>query len=423
MLIVNGQVSLTSGDMPATNTRNKYRSNYTLLQILQAYITNTSPLISYITQLSDFPTPVAGVITLEDNKTYIVITDVDLLGNRIVCGQDNVIMGFSSENCSLTSTGLSFTDYLITSDYTCVLKDISILDVTRGVYFDGIATVMALDWTGVNFENVNEVGVIKDVNNFIFSTGAFINAEGITFSGNANTIAFGNCLFSGANIGNIITLDSTLIVSRRFRIIYSSFISLINNTAIYVDPAVTIPTESYILDTVNFAGSGDYTVGLDYTSNTSLFVNCVGISNTVAFGQEYIVDNLTATTVSSSNTFYKVAGTFIDGGDNSKFTATDARLTCNAKISRKYLIQANLSFTSGNNNVCEFGIFVSPLANICVPSKIKSTANTSGRAENITITCVTTLTDNQYVEIHCANLTGANNITVTDCHFIVTEIH
>ncbi len=415
MLIING----VAVGMPANNSKHSYRSNYTLLQILRLYYGFNTTIVN---DASDFPTAVNGVITLVDNMSYFITTHVDLGGNRIVCGQNNVISGHSSENCSLTSTNLSFSEYLITSNYTCVLKDLAIKEVNRGVYFDGLATVMALDWFGLNFENVYEVGVIKDANNFIYSDGAFINAEGLVFKGHINTVALSNSLFSGANGGNIISLDETLIIGRRFRVIYSSFISLINNTAIYVDGLAVIPSESYILDTVNFAGSGDYTIGLDYTSNTSLFVNCTGIRNTTAFGQEYIVDNVTSTTISSTNTFYKVAGAFIDGGDNSKFTATDARLTCNAAISRKYMIQANISFTSGTNNVCEFGIYASPLNGICTPSKIKSTANASGRAENISVTCVMTIGNNQYVELHCANLTGTNNITVTDAHFVVTEI-
>lgn len=88
-------------------------------------------------------------------------------------------------------------------------------------------------------------------------------------------------------------------------------------------------------------------------------------------------NNATATTVSATNTFYKVLGTTTASADNSKFIHSNNRLTCDAKVSRKYIIQASLSFTSGVNNVCEFGFYDSQIPGVRIPSRTKSTANTA----------------------------------------------
>jgi hypothetical protein len=133
-------------------------------------------------------------------------------------------------------------------------------------------------------------------------------------------------------------------------------------------------------------------------------------------------NNATATTVGASNTFYKVAGTTTASADNSKFSHSNNRLTCDAVISRKYYIQATLSFTSNASNVCEFGFYDSQLAAIRTPSRTLSTANAAGRAENVTFMCVADMSSGDFIEVHCANTTGANNITVESLNFIIIEI-
>lgn len=376
--------------------------------------------IVFVSEKADLPTASGGVITLADNVTYFFTSTVDLTGDRLVCGQDTTILGGSSENCRIKSTGLTGTA-LITSVYSLPIRNITIeADVALNLDGDGVTT--ALDWFGVNFTDCNTVGTIKDYSNFIMADSAFLNSGGLTFDGTIGTIGFDQCLFNCNTANTVFILPATLTITRRFRIIYSSFVVLSGETGINVNASATIPTESYILDTVNFAGGGTYLAGLDHTSNDSLFIRCVGIINTAVNGQLYMQNNATATTVSLQNTFYKVAGTTTASADNSKFTHTDNRLTCDATISRKYLIQCTLSFNSSNGNICEFGFYDSQLAGIRTPSKTKSTANAAGRAENVHFACVVNMDSGDYLEIHCSNTSGANNITVTDMNFVITEI-
>lgn len=143
---------------------------------------------------------------------------------------------------------------------------------------------------------------------------------------------------------------------------------------------------------------------------------------TAVNGQLYMQNNATATVVSASNTFYKVLGTTTASVDNSKYSHSNNRLTNNANISRKYLIQCVLSFTSGNSHVCEFGFYDSKLGAIRTPSRTKATSNAGGRAENVSFACVVSHSNGYYLEIYCANNTSAQNITVTDMNFVITEI-
>ena len=379
--------------------------------------------VVFINSKSDFPASVGGVITLVPTSTYIVTSEVDLLGDRLVAGGVLNLFGTSSETSSLTSTGLGVGVPLLTSLFTLVLENITFKDVDTCLDVDGNTNLVALDWENVNFSNIPNVGTINTCDNFIYETGAFLSAKGLKFTGTIGTVGVSNSLFvSDGLAGNVIELDASCVITRRFRIIYSSIVATASTIGINVNASVTIPTESYILDTVNFAGGGTYISGVTETSNDSLFINCKGISNTAVNGQLYMQGNETATTIAVSSTFVKVAGTTTASADNSKISHSNNRLTIDAVISRRYLIQCHLSFSSGNNNECEFGFYDSQLAGIRTPSKTKSTANNAGRAENVSFGCVVNADEADYLEIWCANNTATTNITVTDMNFIITEI-
>jgi len=375
--------------------------------------------ILFIGAKSDLPAPSGGVINLANNVTYFFTSTVDLTGDRLVCGVNTTIIGGSSENCRIKSTGL--VSALITSAYSLPIRNITI-EAALALDLEGDGVTTALYWFGVNFTDCAVIGTIKDYSNFIMADSAFLNSGGLTFDGSIGTVGISQSLFNCNTSNTAFILPATLTIIRRFRIVYSSFVVLSGETGINVNASATIPTESYILDTVNFSGGGTYLSGIGVTSNNALFINCTNITNSAVNGQLYMQGNATATTVSVTSTFYKVAGTTTASADNSKFSHSNNRLTCDAVISRKYLIMANLAFTSGNGNVCEFGFYDSQLAAIRTPSRTKSTANASGRAEGVTFFCVLEMSSGDYLEVHTANTSTTSNITVEQLNFTVTEI-
>ena len=382
---------------------------------------SVADVLVYVTNKIDLPLAVNGVITLAANATYFFTKTVDLTGDRLVCGANTTILGFSSENCKIISTGLSASTALISSNYSLPIRNIAF---TSGTVLNlvGDSVTTALDWHGVNFVDCPTVGLIKDYSNVILETGAFLNSANLTIDGTIGTVGINNNLFDGRTGQTTIIVAATANITRRLRFIYSSFICLSGETAINVNASATIADERYILDTVNFSGGGTYLTGVTETSNKALFSSCVGITNTAVNGQLYMQSNATATVISASNTFYKVLGTTTASADNSKYTHANNRLTNAANVSRKYLIQCVLSFTSGATHVCEFGFYDSKLGAIRTPSKTKATSNAGGRAENVSFACVVSHSNGDYLEIHAANNTSAQNLTITDMNFLITEI-
>lgn len=376
--------------------------------------------IVFVSKKSDFPTAVDGVITLEDNKTYYITSNVDLTGDRLVGGANTTILGASSENCSLTSTGLGVGVPLLSSIYTTPIRHIAINDVDTAVSFDGTSNPneMALDWTGVNFVNVPNIGNIKEASNFIFDKGAFLNSKGLKFDGTIGTIALNNSLFSGDGLaGSLLEILSTCTITRRFRVIYSSVVSFSSTIGINVSGSASIPNESYILDTVNFSGGGTYLSGVVVTDNKTLFVNCKGINNTDEISQYYMNGNVTTTTIVATDTPTKVLGTTTSASVTQKFTNTDNKATYDGSIARYFKVTATLSVESGNNN--QVGCYIAKNGTVLNDSEVYGTTSGSGRAENIVIQTLVELTTNDYIEIFVENATASNNITVTDLNVII----
>lgn len=371
----------------------------------------------------DFPASVGDVITLEDETTYMITTTIDLQGKRIVCGNNTAIIGASSENSKLLSTGLTGAA-LITSNYSLPMRDIAI-EANIAMNCNGTQNY-ALDWHSVNFVNCPTIGTVSNYSNFIMVDSSFLNSSGLSFSGSIGTIGFNGVLFNLYTGTTGLSINGT--VSRRFRIIYSSMVIPSGTVGIHISTGASILDESYILDTINFSGNGTYfsgaVTGGNDSTNKALWNSCKGsgVDNTFITGQLYMSNNATATVVSATNTFYDVSGSSSSGSFNSRISSSGTTLTCQATIKRKYLVQATLSFTSGVNNVCEFGLYDSSIGNIITSSRTKSTANGSGRAENIALFGIVDFVSTNFVKLQCSNTSSITNITVSELNFVITEL-
>lgn len=375
----------------------------------------------WVSSVDDLPAPVAGVITLADNATYFVQGTVDLLGNRLVAGQNTTILGGSSENCRLKSTGLTGTA-LLSSAWSLPMRGLTIeADVALALDADGNAN-QALDWFGVNFTDCPTVGTIANYSNFIASDCAWLNAAGMTFDGSIGTIGFSQCIFDGRSASTIITLPATLTLTRRFRIIYSAFVVLSGETGINASTSATIPVEGYILDTVNFGGGGTYTAGVANTDNKALWIANRGVKNSAEIGFLTMSANATATTISDTGVAVKAAGTTTLQAVSQKFTSPESnRLTYGGAITRDFRILASATCTAAANNV--IGLYIAKNDTPLSSSEQYITANSGGRAEGGNVQTVVELATGDYVEFFVENDTAATNITVTDLSVIAEAIN
>lgn len=404
--------------------REKINDNFTEL-----YNTVKDGNYVIVDALADLPTQVGGVITLLPDVTYFITNNIDLLGSRLVGGSNTTIIGSSSENSILTSTGLGVGVPLLSSIYTTPIRHISINDVNTAISFDGATNPndMALDWTGVNFVNVPNIGLIKYAVNFIFDKGAFLNSKGMLFDGSIDRLCFGNCLFSGDGLlGNIIELADTCTINRHFRIIYSSLAAFSLTKGIKVNPLTTIGIEGFILDTINFSGGGTYLEGVTYTNEEALFVNCVGIINTNAIANMYMKNNSTPTPITVIGDRYAMRGTTLSNEVNQKFTHVPANnsMRYDSTIPRLFRILITFSARSGRNNV--FGIYIGvkrgveidPTADIISESEVYLETS-SRRSETGAVQALVELNQNDEVYMIIDNTSSETNITIEFMNVVI----
>jgi hypothetical protein len=394
----------------------------------------------FVSDKSDLPTASSGVITLEDNYTYFFVDTVDLLGDRLVAGQNTTILGGSSENCRIKSTGIATDVALLSSHYSLPIRNIT-LEAPYAINLDatGYGT-QALDWFGVNFTNCAKVGIISSYNNFIMLDGAFLDSQDLTFDGITGTVGFNQCLFSG-NFGlggtkSILNFPSTFICTRRIRTTVCSFVVPSGYTGITVNNGVTFTSpESFILQTCNFSGPGTklgISTHTDINGRDTFFEGNRGIQNTFASGQFYMRDNSSNTVIGIGNTnvWTKIVGvTTTLGSINSKFTASENRLTYDVAIDRRFLSQATVSFTTENPSIepdIEIGILDYNSATGI--GTILTTSSTTIRSCDYNTYYTVHLTDihdhNQgdYVELYIRNKTDDSDITVNEMSLLLTSI-
>lgn len=385
----------------------------------------------FVGSKNDLPPAVNGIINLKDNYTYFFTTTVDLQGDRLVAGDNTTILGGSSENCRIKSTGISTTTPLLSSAYSLPIRNIT-LEAPYAIYLQAsIPSVHALDWFGVNFTNCDKVGIISSYNNFIMLDGAFLSSQDLTFDGTTGTVGFNQCLFSG-NFGlggtkSILNFPSTFICTRRIRTTVCSFVVPSGYTGITVADGVNFSqAESFILQTCNFSGPGTklgISTHTDVDGLDSFYDGNRGIQNSFVIGQLYMKDNVGLTTFVASNTWTKIVGvTTTIGVTNSKFTATDNRLTCNSVIDRKYSIQATISFEQGANPIAvKFGFYISDGT---VGIKTSSTFNhlATGDINHVSLNDIVELNSGDYVELHAMNTDNDEPLRVIDVNFIISQL-
>lgn len=377
----------------------------------------TSNLIT-VADISDLPASVAGVITLLADTTYLFTKSVDLAGDRLVAVNATAIIGLYTESCKISSTGLTG-NALITSNYSLGLKNIS-LEAETPFTLDASANAnQALDWQNVNLVNCTNQGTIKTYDNFIGHTIGVLGGSGFSFDGTIGTISFTDTIFNTGSSQKAITLAATLTISRRCRIVYSSFVILSGETGVEVVSGATIPAEGLILDTVNFAGGGTYLSGVLSSDDEARFTDCRGISNSLTAAQYYMNNNATATTISVAGTYYKVAGTTSTGSIAERFTLSSNRATYKGALTTKFKITICLSFTANNGKEIRFR--VAKNGTTIASTQMTRTVNGTGVYAALSLQDIEELQTNDYIELFTTNITDTNSVTVSDLNVIVQK--
>jgi hypothetical protein len=256
----------------------------------------------------------------------------------------------------------------------------------------------------------------------VLSDSALLNSGGYSFDGTIGTIGVSNCLFNPMAGTTGINILPTCNVSRRLRIIYSSFVVSPGETGVNFSTSATVGDEKYILDTINFSGGGTYTSGITNTSNKALFINCVGIANTATRGFMYMINNTVDTPVgvSNVNVWVKALGTTTADTANSKFNHSNNRLTYTGAFNTSFLVTVNTAVRSSNSNQ-NISIGIAKNGIILANSEMTIRTSTSNQEHPGSTQYVIDLVLNDYLELFVKN-SQSPDVRVSDLNFSVIKI-
>jgi hypothetical protein len=391
------------------------------------------PNFVFVSILRDLPVAIGGVITLVAGRAYYITTEIDLLGARLVGGANTVIIGSSSENCILRSTGLGVGVPLFSSGWSTPIRDITFTGCDTALSIVGTGPAQpanpALDWRGVNFLDVPNVGVIQDIDNFIFTEGAFLSSAGLRFTGNVGTVAFNQCIFTSTSGVPIIEIDESTTVSRRFRTTYSSFV-IGGGVGIRVDPSAVIPVEGYALDTINFTtfAGGSPTSGVGYLDNKVRWSDCRGVTNTSIFGNYYFAGSVQTMEPTTAPLGTIVPGAYQASPINQKFDAVgDGSFEYVGALSRDFQVSVVATIESPSNQRLEYSLNIvvveEGVPGVVPGGTMSATTTNSDRPINVVSQAISTLDPGSAVYVSISAGSPATTITVTNLTVLIKALN
>ncbi len=368
-----------------------------------------------VNDINDFPTAVAGVITLQDDTEYLITNDIStanrfVLGNNcVISASDNIII-----ELAYTGSGVMFTSL----NKTWTIKDISI-DCSSGTFMD-------FDGTGAEifqFKNslivADTLGTIDDFAGLHIDDTQFnVTTDGYIFGG-ANGVILVESLLGTIAAGTFFDLGSATFAS------FSStdgFITL-NGSSVFLDGLASSGNiDSGGLGSIHnsrFFGAGTPLSTIDANDLRWQFFINDDIEDTHKDGLLSLNSNATDTVISVATTPVLILGTWTVE-DVTQFTGTAAgRLTYDGIKDKHFDITASFSAApaSGSNKSVKFYIAKN---GTFVPNSGAFNNLSSGDAARTTLIWHIELTATDYLEVFVANDTDTIDVLISDAVFRVS---
>ena len=380
------------------------------------------PSVVDVATISDFPAPVANVITLPDDASYRIIGNVDLLGARLVTGNNTSLAGQVPYYSSLRSTGIANAVPMITAAQGFQIDSLNLIAPTIFSLTGSPASLFSF-WRST-FSASRQIGNIHSAGTISFNTCTSTPSGNVSFEGNIVAATIQSCTMRGlgGNGSSMFYLDPSLRLTGRMRFFMNNFNSGANGTCIAVSNVANIAlAEGLWIDSNAFEdGASEALRGIDVaTSNYVIAFNNVNLASSVAAGQMYLTAPASIP-IADRALYYKMAGTYAAGANTTKFTENGSgRLTYVGGLGVRAKVVASITFTTDKNiDVCSFAIYDSARGNVAVESVQTMTAGSTTQPQNLGLVYVAVLAPGGYFEVWGRNQTTAGainiqNVTVT----------
>ena len=362
-----------------------------------------------VNQISDFPAPVAGVITLDANTEYAVRNDISTT-NRFVFGDNTVISGSDDAVVNLEYTGVG--DMFTGSNVTAKIKNITIT-CSSGTFINFTGTGTEIFQTVDAKIVADTLGTMGDIAGIqLTSTQVDVTTDGLVFTG-SNGVALISASLDIIDAGTLFDLGTSTFNGISFT---DCFVTLNGSSVFLSGLANSGNINTGALGSVHncrFFGTGTplNTIN-DEDIRWQFFIND-DIQETHKDALISLSGNLTATTITAVNTPTLIAGTWTEEHGAQFTTDANGRMTYIGVKDTHFDVTCSFSVepVSGTNK--EIGLYVAK--NGTEISNSEATANVSaGDPKRVTTIWRLTLSTNDYIEAFVENETDATDILVSD---------
>lgn len=364
-----------------------------------------------IAQESDFPDPVLGVITLEPDTDYLLVSDITT-SNRFVGSRPNTMRASSSQMVTLTYTG--------TGDmFTITNPSFKIVNITVSCPNGNLFNSTAPDLPGIvqmvesNVKECETLGMIDG--NFItrFTNVAFENIKtgGLTFNG-ANEIlvvdvgvAFlggGSLIDLGSSTFNSISIESgTIPVSAPG----SFFLSGLANSG-NLNPGGL----GTVINNKGF-GSGQPLNGITTDDARWNFFANNNIADTRPDALMYL-SAVATTAIVTTSVPVLMNGTWTESRTSQMTTTAAGRATYDGEKNSTLPITAKVSAEPVSGNGVQIGVYLAKNGVVINETEAYGTAD-AGKPTSITVIWQDSFSNGDYYEVFIENNTNTTDITVS----------
>jgi hypothetical protein len=385
-------------------------SNSITIDNTQVAVSNSTTIVN---ELSDFPNPVSGVITLANDTDYLISNSISTT-NRFILSQNTVVRSVDNRINTLTYTGTG-------TMFTCgqgaqVIKEISI-SCPNGQFIDttGNSTGgLTLRW--VRFTEVKDFGVLAKPLVDIYDILVELHTgDGFEFSPSITNrrlvIENWTCLNTTSDTN--VFLDLSTAEFSAFSIINLQFLSTVIGQTLLKGLAggdnMALETIGY----VSFVTVKGGMVALDTISNSDAGWDFDAV-NILADTQPHAIVSLNAqatTTITATSTPVAVNGNFSPAGVQLYETNANGRITYKGKRDRFVRIDATLSFqqNGGNGRILTAAIAVN---NTVLAASTVQREVDNGEAGAVALTWGVDLSTDDFIEIFVGNNSTTDNIQV-----------
>lgn len=363
---------------------------------------------------ADFGTAVGNVYTLTANTIYMVLGEVTLT-NSIDCN-GAILLGRDRTVDKLTSSQNNYTMFV--NDGSIISENItySVTGTSSSLFnIKGTTTFEYIYMQDCTFASNTRLGEIDSV-----YAVQFINIPNQSPTGSLILDDVFNISLRGFDFTNS-TADTSLVISGVINLIqiYESAWGVASgDIGLDITGITSIASYASLTAGSGFTGAGTY---LNGTPSVEWEIDARGLQTQTdeTANMAYYISSSSATTISTVNTWTKVAGTTTAVNafrfDDDSGTSNRARYLGTQTVDKQ--INVSLSATSANNNkVYEVAIYKyddSAASGAIATQSIQSRKIATGAdVGQFSITALIEMDTNDYVEVHIRNVTDTDNPTV-----------